>query len=174
MHRLVPDLFAELLDREGDHYEFRAYRSATAALRVQVGEFFGGLSVVYPGQPSDAALREATRDVTRLALEVDEEHEPHPLSGLNSSVADIFQFMYELDRSIDFNQEFSAGYAPDGSWTIIIGFEMPLLPADELTETEDFDDTKIARAFSVAQTATLLVAWLAVEKKRQEEKDEEY
>lgn len=167
--RLVPEYFVELFDRERGEFEFSEYRSATAALRIQVHEFFDGLQVAFPRDSTEDALRQSTSEVTRLMLDFHDEHEPHPMTDLNSSVAEIFHFMYELNNSIQFNHEFGAGYAPDGSWTMVVGFEMPLLPSDGFTESVDYDDRKIAQAFYVAKRATLLLAMLAAEKDREDD-----
>ena len=156
-------LFAEVADSfaEGaDLAEFTAVqreRHLAAALHVQVQQFFLGLEAAMAGRIGESItrgrlLQSALAAATEVDLRVDEG---------SPEIFDLFAFMQSLG-SFPFDASYRAGFAPDGSVSIVVGPDLPRFEEVGIRGGAEHDARDLETALCVAKDCTVLAAKLKV------------
>lgn len=159
-------LFAEVADsfagrsQGADHAELGAVqheRQLAAALHVQVQQFFLGLEAAMAGRVAESVsrgrlLQMALAAATEVDLSVDEG---------SPEIFDLFAFMQSLS-SFPFDARYSAGFAPDGSVSIMVGPDLPRFEEVGIRGGAEHDARDLETALCVAKDCTVLAARLKV------------
>ena len=159
-------LFAEVADSFTERSEgadlaelvaVRRERHLAAAIHVQVQQFFLGLEAAMAGRVGDSAsrgrlLQLALAAATEVDLRVDEG---------SPEVFNMFAFMQSLG-SFPFDARYSAGFAPDGSVSILVGPDLPRFEELGIRGGAEHDARDLETALRVAKDCTVLAARLKV------------
>lgn len=150
----VYDDRASLQEGPEDH-AVREERHLAAVLHAQVQEFVLGLESalatrVHSPLNRSQMLGAAMRAASEVGLETDE-GSPHLL--------DMFSFMSDLS-AFPHDARYSAGFAPDGSVTIVTGPELPSFDEVGIGGSTEHDARDLKVALAVARECTRLAAEL--------------
>ena len=159
-------LFAEVADSFTERSEgadlaelgaVQRERHLAAALHVQVQQFFLGLEAAMAGRVAESVtrgrlLQSALAAATEVDLRVDEG---------SPEIFDLFAFMQSLG-SFPFDASYRAGFAPDGSVSIVVGPDLPRFEEVGIRGGAEHDARDLETALCVAKDCTVLAARLKV------------
>jgi hypothetical protein len=159
-------LFAEVADSFAENSEgadlaelgaVQRERRLAAALHVQIQQFFLGLESAMAAQVTESVsrgrlLQLALAAATEVDLRVDEG---------SPEMFDLFAFMQSLG-SFPFDASYSAGFAPDGSVSVLVGPDLPRFEEAGIGGGAEHDARDLEAALRVAKDCTVLAARLKV------------
>jgi len=116
------DEFDRLADEaDPDLWAYRRERHLAAVLHIQVQQFFMGLEAALAPRITNPL---SGGRLLQLGLSVAEELKLEPDEG-DPDLFDQFAYMHALADAIPFDATYGAGFAPDGSISILVGPDLP-------------------------------------------------
>jgi hypothetical protein len=157
--------FVELMDDyihecllDADLWAYREERRLAAVLHAQVQQFFQGLEAALPTSAGE------TRSRARLlqsGLARAEQLGVEPREG-DPDLFLQFAYMDALSRGVHFDAGYGAGFAPDGSISILVGPDLPAFEELGIGGSQEHDCADLRTAIALARCATDTAARIAV------------
>jgi len=150
------DNFVEENSMDRDLWAYREERRLAAVLRAQVDQFFQGLecAVTTPsGKPDRAKLLQlGLAKAVEYGIETDDG---------DPELFNLFAFMSAVSDRVDFDADYRAGFAPDGSISILIGPDLPSFAELGIGGTPEHDAQDLRTTAALARVATEVAARIA-------------
>src|ERR1035437_2217956 len=140
-------------------WAYRRERHLVSVLHVQVEQFFMGLEAALT--PRITNPLSAAR-LLQLGLSVAEELKLESDEG-DPDLFDQFAYMHALAGAIPFDTTYRAGFAPDGSTSILIGPDLPPFAEIGISGSREHDGRDLQTAIVLARSATSFAARLGAQ-----------
>jgi hypothetical protein len=146
-------------DADPETWAYRRERHLVAVLHVQVQQFFMGLEAALAPRITNPL---SGGRLLQLGLSVAEELKLEPGEG-DPDLFDQFAYMQALADAIPFDATYGAGFAPDGSTSILVGPGLPPFAEIGIGGSQEHDGRDLQTAIVIACSCTRFAARLGAQ-----------